>query len=118
VFNRLTGLPTTATVPAALRRTAMRSIGTAISAGAAIRHHVETPRLLRAQRNRGAVDPHFQRIPAERAAQERELGTFDEAEHHQSLHRGIDGVDRFDTGAITGVEIRESQKSAPRQRRK
>jgi hypothetical protein len=31
------------------------------------------------------------------------------------LNGGIGGLDRFDTGAITGLQIRECQTSAPRQ---
>jgi hypothetical protein len=86
-------------------------MGTAVSAGATIRYHAESPSLLLTQRDRGTIDPDFERIPPERAAQECELGAFDEAEDHQTLHRRIEGVDRFDTGAITGFEIRKCQAS-------
>jgi hypothetical protein len=79
---------------------------------------VEPPRLLVAQRNRGAVDADLDRVAAERPAQEHDLGPFDEAEHHQPLNGGIGGLDGFDTGAITGLEIRECQTSTPRQARK
>jgi hypothetical protein len=79
---------------------------------------VESPRLLVAQRDRGTVDPDLERVAAERPAQEHDLGPFDEAEHHQPLNRGIGGLDRFDTGTITGLEIRKCQTSAPRQARK
>jgi hypothetical protein len=112
------GLPTTATVAAAFRFTAIRSSGTAVSAGAAIRHHPKSARLLVAQRDRGAVDPDLERVAAERPAQEQDLGPFDETEHHQALNGGIGGLDRFDPGTITGLEIRKCQTSAPRQARK
>ena len=76
---------------------------------ARVRHHVESARLLVAQRNRGTVDANLERVAAERPAQEHNLGPFDEAEHHQALNGGIGGVDRFDPGAITGLEIGECQ---------
>jgi hypothetical protein len=79
---------------------------------------MKAPRLLVAQRNGCAVDPDLERVAAERPAQEHELGTFDEAEHHQPLDGGIGGFDRFDTGAITGLEIRKCQTSTPRTARK
>jgi hypothetical protein len=81
-------------------------------------HHVESARLLVAQGDRGPVDSDLERVAAERPAQKRELGPLDEAENHQPLDRGIGSVDRFDTGTITGLEIRECQTWAPRWARK
>jgi hypothetical protein len=120
------GLPTTATVAAAFRWIAMRATGTAVSAtapcvalpraslpasaGAAIGHHVKPLGLFLAQRDRRAVDPHLERIPAQRAPQERQLGPFHETEHHEPLDGGIRGFDGLDSGSITGHEIRECQK--------
>jgi hypothetical protein len=85
---------------------------------ARVRHHVESPRLLVAQRDGRAVDADLERVASERPAHELDLGPFDEAEHHQPLDSGIGGFDRFDTGTITGLEIRKCQTSAPRQARK
>jgi hypothetical protein len=79
---------------------------------------VESPRLLLAQRDGGTVDADLERVASERPAHEEDLGPFDEAEHHQPLDGWIRGLDRFDTGAITGLQIRECQGSAPRQARK
>jgi hypothetical protein len=76
-------------------------------------HHVKTPGLLVAQRDRRAVDAHLDGIPTERAAQKRELGPFDKTEHHQPLDGRIFGLDRFDAGAITGLEIGKCQTRAP-----
>jgi hypothetical protein len=76
---------------------------------------MESARLLVAQRDRGTVDPDLERVAAERPAQEHDLGPFDEAEHHQPLDGGIGGLDRFDAGTITGLEVRECQTSAPRE---
>ena len=70
--------------------------------------------LLPTQRNSRAVDPHLQRISAERTPEEGELGPLDEAEHHQSLYGRIGGFDGLDTSAIAGIEIRECQDVAPR----
>jgi hypothetical protein len=89
-----------------------------MSAGAAIRDHMKAPRLLVAQRNGCAVDPDLERVAAERPAQEHELGAFDEPEHHQALDGGIRGLDRFDPGAVTGLEIGNCQTSTPREARK
>jgi hypothetical protein len=97
------GFPTTATVPVDFRLTAIRSSGTATSAGAAITHHVESAGLLVAQRDCGAVDAHFEGVTSERAAQKGELRALDEAEHHQALDGRIGGLNRFDTGTITGL---------------
>jgi hypothetical protein len=79
----------------------------------AIRHNFESPRLLVAQRYRGAVDADLEGVAPEGPAQEHELGPFDEAKHHQALDSGIGGVDRFDTRTITRLEIRECQTRAP-----
>jgi hypothetical protein len=79
---------------------------------------VKAPGLRIAQRDRGTVNPDFERVAAERPAQERELGALDQAEHHQPLDGWIGGLDRFDTGAITGLEIRKCQTWAPRYMRK
>ena len=92
--------------------------GPATSIGARGRHDVEPARLLVAQRDRGSVNPDLERVASERPAHEHDLRPLDEAEHHQALNGGIGGLDRFDTGAITGLEIRECQTSAPRQARK
>ena len=86
--------------------------------GAGVAHHVESPRLLVAQRDRGTVDPNLERVASERPAHEHDLGPFDEAEHHQPLDGGICGFDRFDKGAIAGLEISKCQTSTPRPRRK
>jgi len=64
---------------------------------------MEALRLRAPQRDRCAVDTEFERITAERAAQEGHLGPFDEAEHHQALHRGIGSVDRIDADAVAGL---------------
>jgi hypothetical protein len=72
-------------------------------------HHVEAPRLLFAERDRGAVDPDLEWVAAERPLQEGELGAFDETEHHQTLDGGIGGLDRFDADVIAGLEIRKCQ---------
>jgi len=107
------GLPRTATVPAAFRWIAMRSTGTIVSAGAAIRHHVKPLRLLVTQRDRRAENPHLERIPAQRAPQEGQLRPLDEAEHHQALDVGICGFDGLDASPVAGLEVRECQKFAP-----
>jgi hypothetical protein len=79
---------------------------------------MKAPRLLVAQRDCGAIDPDLERVTAQRSAQEHELGAFDEAEHHQPLDGGIRGLDRFDTGAVTRLEIGKCQTSTPREARK
>jgi hypothetical protein len=79
---------------------------------------MKAPGLVRAQRDRGAVEANLERIATERAAQEYELGAFDEAEHHQPLHGRIRSLDRLDPGAVTGLEIRKCQASTPRKLRK
>ena len=102
------GLPTTAMVPLARRCTMTLSIGTAVSTRVAIAYYlrdVEMPRLLPPERNRGAIDPKLERIPAERAAEERELRTLDEAEHHEALDGWILGIDRDDANEITSLQI-------------
>jgi hypothetical protein len=81
-------------------------------------HHLKSPGLLVAQRDRGAIDPDLEGVAPERSAQESELGPLDEAENHQPLDGWIGGLDRFDSGAITGLEIRKCQTSTPRQGRK
>jgi hypothetical protein len=78
-----------------------------------MRHHVKTASLLVAQRDRGTVDANLEGISPERSAQEGELGPFDEAENHQPLNGRVGGLDRFDKGAITGLQIRECQGWAP-----
>jgi len=75
---------------------------------------MESPGLLITQGDGGAIDSDLERIPAERTAQEGELRPLDETEHHQPLDGGIGGFDRFDASAITGLQIRECQTSAPR----
>ena len=79
---------------------------------------MKAARLLFAQRDRSAVNPDLEWIAAERPAQEHDLGAFDEAEHHQPLNGRIGGLDRFDTGSITGLEVRKCQTTTPRQARK
>ena len=79
---------------------------------------MESPRLLVTQRDRSTVDADLERVASERPAHELDLGPFDEAEHHQSLDGGIRGFDRFDTGAVAGLQISKRQTSTPRQRRK
>jgi hypothetical protein len=64
---------------------------------------VESPGLLVAQGDGGAIDSDLERIPAERTAQESELRPLDETEHHQALDGGIGGLDRLDASAITGL---------------
>jgi hypothetical protein len=81
-------------------------------------HHLKAACLLYAQRDRCAVQPYLERVATERPAHERELGPFDQSQHHQPLDGRIGGVDRLDTGYITGFEVRECQTSAPRQARK
>jgi hypothetical protein len=76
--------------------------------------HVKAARLLFAQRDCGAVNPNLERIAAERPTQEHDLGPFDEAEHHQPLNGRIGSLDRFDTGTITGLEVRKCQTTTPR----
>jgi hypothetical protein len=83
-----------------------------------MRHHVKSARLLGAQGDRGAVEPDLERVAAQGSAQERELGAFDEAEHHQALDGRIGGLDRFDADAITGLEVGKCQTAAPWLRRK
>jgi hypothetical protein len=61
---------------------------------------VKTLRLGATQGDRCAVDPKLERIAAEGAAQESDFRPFDEAEHHQALHRGISGLDRIDADSI------------------
>ena len=100
------------TLPAVSRRLP------AASAGVAIRHHLESPRLLLTQRDRRTVDPDLERVAPERPAQKYQLGPLDEPEHHQPLDGRIGGLDRFDKGAITGLEIRKCQTSTPCQTRK
>jgi hypothetical protein len=73
----------------------------------------EMLRLLAPQRDRGTVDPKLERIPAQGAAEKRELRTLDEAEHHEALDGGILGVDRLDPNAITGLQVRQRQSSLP-----
>jgi hypothetical protein len=79
---------------------------------------VESPGLLVAQRNSGTVDADLEGIAPERSAQEHELGPFDETQDHQPLNGRIGGLDRIDSGAITGLEVGECQTVAPRQARK
>lgn len=71
---------------------------------------METLGLLAPQRNRRAVDPELERIPANRAAQERELGAFHEAEHHEPLDGRVGRVYGFDAHAVTGLEVGQGQK--------
>jgi hypothetical protein len=61
---------------------------------------VEALRLLAPQRDRRAVDAKLEGIAAERRTQERDLGAFHEAEHHQPLYRRIGGIDRIDADSI------------------
>ncbi|HEX7237387.1 MAG TPA: hypothetical protein VF405_10535 [Gammaproteobacteria bacterium] len=75
---------------------------------------MKAARLLLAQRDRSPVNPDLERVASERSAQEHDLGSFDEAEHHQPLDGRIGGLDRFDTGTITGLEVRKCQTSTPR----
>jgi hypothetical protein len=81
-------------------------------------HHLKSACLLVTQRDGCAVKANFEWIAAQRPADERELGPFDQAQNHQPLDGGIGGVDRLDTGNITGFQIGKCQTSAPRQARK
>jgi hypothetical protein len=72
-------------------------------------HDLKPPRLLAAQRHCRAIDSKFERVTAQRAAQERELRTLDETEHHQPLDGSILGLDRFDSDTITWLEVGQSQ---------
>jgi hypothetical protein len=83
-----------------------------------MRHHVKATRLRLAQRDGSAIDADLEGIAPERSAQEGELGPLDEAEDHQPLDGRVGGLDRFDTGAITGLQVRKCQGLAPRQARK
>jgi hypothetical protein len=75
-----------------------------------MRHHVKTASLLVAQRDGSTVDAYLEGIAPEGTAQESELGPFDEAENHQPLDGRVGGLDRFDKGAITWLQIRECQR--------
>jgi hypothetical protein len=79
---------------------------------------VKAPCLLVTERDRCTVDADLERVAAERTAQEHDLGSFDEAEHHQPLDGRVGSLDRFDPGSITGLQVRECQTLAPRQARK
>jgi hypothetical protein len=81
-------------------------------------HYLEPACLLDAQRDGGAVEANLEWIATERPADERELGPFDQSQDHQPLDGRIGGVDRLDTGNVTGFEVGQCQTSAPRQRRK
>jgi hypothetical protein len=81
-------------------------------------NHAEVTRLLLAQRDRRTIELELERIAAERPTHKRELGAFDEAEHHQALDGGIGRLDGFDADAITGFEIGKCQTAAPALRRK
>ena len=71
--------------------------------------------LLAAQRDRRPVDPKLERIAAERAAQKAELGSLDEAEHHEPLDCGVSGVDRLDPHASPGLRSESVRTRLPPQ---
>jgi hypothetical protein len=75
---------------------------------------VEMSGLLAPQRDRGAVDPKLERIPAEGAPEKRELRALDETEHHEALDGGVLSIDRLDANEITGLQVRQRQSSLPR----
>jgi hypothetical protein len=77
------------------------------------RNHLETPRLLAAQRDSGAEHAKLERIAAERGAHKRELGPFDEPEHHEALNCGVSGRDRFNPDCIAGFEVRQGHRAYP-----
>jgi hypothetical protein len=75
---------------------------------------VEMPSLFAPQRDRRAVDPKLERVPAEGAPEKRELRALDETEHHEALHGRVLSVDRLDANEVTGLQVRQRQSSLPR----
>jgi len=65
--------------------------------------HVKTLALRTPQRDGRAKNAELERITAERATQERQLGALDETKHHEALHCGIGSVDRIDADAVAGL---------------
>ena len=68
----------------------------------------EVPGLFLTQGYPGAEQAELHRVTADRSAGQFDLGTFDQAEHHQTLNERIRGIDRGNCALLTALQRCES----------